>query len=119
MVEFLKINLVHILIFFLENLMKLTVIKWRDIPTQVMIKKSRREVEKMQLDNRFMEAVDSAAMAAGEVDADAYLTDWNNELIEIPDGDLKEPVVTKAAELESEFSDEILTSYINNGGYKP
>ena len=56
MVEFLKINLVHILIFFLEILMKLTVIKWRDIPTQVMIKKSRREVEKMQLDNRFMEA---------------------------------------------------------------
>ena len=41
--------------------MKLTVIKWRDIPTQVMIKKSRREVEKLQLDNRFMEAVDSAA----------------------------------------------------------
>ncbi|MGB1412651.1 MAG: virulence factor, partial [Candidatus Pseudothioglobus sp.] len=40
--------------------MKLTVIKWRDIPTQVMIKKSRREVEKVQLDNRFMEAVDSA-----------------------------------------------------------
>ena len=34
--------------------MKLTVIKWRDIPTQVMIKKSRREVEKVQLDNRFM-----------------------------------------------------------------
>ena len=38
--------------------MKLTVIKWRDIPTQVMIKKSRREVEKVQLENRFMEAVD-------------------------------------------------------------
>ena len=44
--------------------MKLTIIKWRDIPTQVMIKKSRREVEKIQLDNRFMEAVDSAATIA-------------------------------------------------------
>ena len=43
--------------------MKLTVIKWRDIPTQVMIKKSRREVEKVQLDDRFMEAVDSAAVS--------------------------------------------------------
>ncbi|MCS5614320.1 MAG: virulence factor, partial [Candidatus Marinimicrobia bacterium] len=53
--------------------MNLTVIKWRDIPTQVMIKKSRREVEKIQLDNRFMEAVDLAASVADATDADAYL----------------------------------------------
>ena len=99
--------------------MKLTVIKWRHIPPQVKIKTSPRPVEKIQPATRYMQAADSAAMAAGAVEADAYLTDWNNELIEIPDGDLKEPVATKAAELESEFSDEILTSYINNGGYKP
>ena len=99
--------------------MKLTVIKWRDIPTQVMIKKSRREVEKVQLDNRFMEAVDSAATVGESTDADAYLTDWHNEVIEIEDGDLKEPVEKKAAELESEFTDEILLSYVNNSGYKP
>ena len=99
--------------------MKLTVIKWRDIPTQVMIKKSRREVEKLQLDNRFMEAVDSAATVGDSTDADAYLTDWHNEVTEIADGDLKEPVETKAAELEAEFSDEVLLSYVNNAGYKP
>ena len=68
--------------------MKLTVIKWRDIPTQVMIKKSRREVEKVQLDNRFMEAVDSAATVGDSTDEDAYLTDWHNEVTEIEDGDL-------------------------------
>ena len=99
--------------------MKLTVIKWRDIPTQVMIKKSRREVEKVQLDNRFMEAVDSAATVGDSTDADAYLTDWHNEVTEIEDGDLKEPVEKKAAELEVEFTDEILLSYVNNSGYKP
>ena len=77
--------------------MKLTIIKWRDIPTQVMIKKSRREVEKIQLDNRFMEAVDSAATIADATDTDAYISDWNNEVIEIPDGDIKEPVAIKAA----------------------
>ncbi|MDA8755873.1 virulence factor [Candidatus Pseudothioglobus singularis] len=99
--------------------MKLTVIKWRDIPTQVMIKKSRREVEKLQLDNRFMEAVDSAATVGDSTDADAYLTDWHNEVTEIADGDLKEPVETKAAELEAEFTDEVLLSYVNNAGYKP
>ena len=99
--------------------MKLTVIKWRDIPTQVMIKKSRREVEKLQLDNRFMEAVDSAATVGDSTDADAYLTDWHNEVTEIADGDLKEPVETKAAEIEAEFTDEVLLSYVNNAGYKP
>ena len=75
--------------------MKLTVIKWRDIPTQVMIKKSRREVEKIQLDNRFMEAVDSAATVGDSTDADAYLTDWHNEVTEIEDGDLKQAVEKK------------------------
>ena len=99
--------------------MKLTVIKWRDIPTQVMIKKSRREVEKLQLDNRFMEAVDSAATVGDSTDADAYLTDWHNEVTEIADGDLREPVETRAAELEAEFTDEVLLSYVNNAGYKP
>ena len=99
--------------------MKLTVIKWRDIPTQVMIKKSRREVEKVQLDNRFMEAVDSAATLGDSTDADAYLTDWHNEVTEIEDGDLKEPVEKKAEELEAEFTDEILLSYVKNSGYKP
>ena len=99
--------------------MNLTVIKWRDIPTQVMIKKSRREVEKIQLNNRFMEAVDSAASVADATDADAYLTDWKNEVIEIPDGDLEGPVANKAAELESAFTQEILMNYVNNGGYKP
>ena len=96
--------------------MKLTVIKWRDIPTQVMIKKSRREVEKVQLDVRFMEAVDSAATIADATDTDAYISDWLNEVIEIPDGDLKEPVASKAAELESAFTQNVLLDYVNNGG---
>ena len=99
--------------------MKLIVIKWRDIPTQVMIKKSRQEVEKIQLDRRFMEAVDSAATIAGASDNETYLNEWSNELIEIPNGNMKEIVVSKAAELDSEFTPNVLLGYVNNGGYKP
>ena len=99
--------------------MKLTIIKWRDIPTQVMIKKSRREVEKIQLDSRFMEAVDAAATVDGSTDSNAYLADWNDEVIEIPDGDLKAPVQNKAAELDNSFNPEVLNSYVTNSGYKP
>jgi hypothetical protein len=99
--------------------MKLTIIKWRDIPTQVMIKKSRREVEKCQLDNRFMEAVDDAAAIAGATDTDAYLADWNNEVIEIADGDMTAPVAEKATELENTFTADTLQAYVDNGGNKP
>jgi len=99
--------------------MKLTIIKWRDIPTQVMIKKSRREVEKAQLDNRFMEAVDEAAAVASATDADAYLADWNNEVIDIEDGDMVVPVAEKAAELEDAFNTATLQAYVDNGGNKP
>ena len=99
--------------------MKLTVIKWRDIPTQVMIKKSRKEVEKIQLDDRFMEAVDSAATIADATDTDAYISDWHNEIIEISDGNLKEQVASKAAELELAFTQNVLLDYVNNGGFKP
>ncbi len=99
--------------------MKLTIIKWRDIPTQVMIKKSRREVEKVQLDRRFMEAVDSAATIAGSSDTETYLNEWNNEVIEIPDGNIKELVVSKAAELDSKFTLNVLLDYVSNKGYKP
>jgi len=66
-----------------------------------------------------MEAVDSAATVGDSTNADAYLTDWHNEVTEIADGDLKEPVETKATELETEFTDEVLLSYVNNAGYKP
>ena len=66
-----------------------------------------------------MEAVDAAATVGDLSDADAYLTDWHNEVTELEDGDLKGPVEEKAAELEAEFTDEILLSYVNNSGYKP
>jgi len=104
---------------FFGEKMKLTIIKWRDIPTQVMIKKSRREVEKAQLDNRFMEAVDEAAAVASATDADAYLADWNNEVIDIEDGDMVVPVAEKAAELEDAFNTATLQAYVDNGGNKP
>ena len=48
---------------------------WRDIPSQVAVKLGRKE-EKRMLDNRFMEAIDMAAMRGGATDTDAYLADW-------------------------------------------
>lgn len=99
--------------------MKMTIIKWRDIPTQVMIKKSRKEVEKAMLHKRFMEAVDMAAMRSGAADSDAYLNDWQNEVLEVGDGDMASLVADKVSELEAAIPPALLKQYVNNDGYQP
>ena len=43
----------------------LIIISWRDIPAQVVVKRGR-ETAKVQLSPRFQEAVDRAAMRAGD-----------------------------------------------------
>ena len=43
---------------------KSTIIYWRDIPSQVVVKQGRTSA-KAQLSKRFMEAIDKAAMRAG------------------------------------------------------
>ena len=53
----------------------LIIISWRDIPAQVVVKRGR-ETAKVQLSTRFQEAVDRAAMRAGNGSSDAYLADW-------------------------------------------
>ena len=48
------------------------IMSWHDIPVQVRAG-GRRDRVSLQLDPRFMAAVDSAAMAAGLTGSDAYL----------------------------------------------
>ena len=47
-------------------------ILWRDIPSQVLIKRGR-DRGKYMLSARFQEAIDRAAMRAGKGGSDAYL----------------------------------------------
>lgn len=51
---------------------KLTVVYWRDIPAQVIVKAGRKNA-KRQLDERFEKAIDRAAMRAKLRDSDSYL----------------------------------------------
>lgn len=99
--------------------MKLIIIKWREIPTQVMIKKGRKTIKKALLTNRFMEAVDKAAMRSGAVNSDAYLNDWQDEVIRISSGDPEHLLTEKVRELEANFPSIILQELIKNGGYQP
>jgi len=91
---------------------------WRDIPSAVSVKIGRKE-EKRMLDNRFMEAIDMAAMRDGATATDDYLADWRRaEPVAVGD-DLAAEVEAAKARLEAEFTQDKIKSLIANGGRTP
>ena len=93
----------------------LTIISWRDIPAQVVVKRGR-EAAKVQLSQRFQEAVDRAAMRAGKGSSDAYLADWKRSEPRPCGEDLKAEAEAEAAKLEAQYSDEALERLIRAKG---
>ncbi|MFN0191308.1 MAG: virulence factor [Aestuariivirga sp.] len=96
----------------------LVVTYWRDIPSAVSVKAGRKE-EKRMLDNRFMEAIDMAAMRGGATDTDSYLADWRRgEPIPVSD-DLAAEADKAKAQFESDYPLERIKALIANGGKTP
>ena len=96
---------------------KLITVYWRDIPAQVMAKE-RRETAKVQLSERFADAIDRAAMRAGKGSTDAYLEEWRK--VPTPCGDdLQAEAEAAAAKLEQEYDKERLMALIRNLGNEP
>ena|ERR1700691_4301848 len=93
----------------------LIVISWRDIPAQVIVKRGR-EAAKVQLSQRFQEAVDRAAMRAGKGSSDAYLADWQRSAPKPCGDDLKSEAAAEAARLEAAFTDQDLDRLIRAKG---
>jgi hypothetical protein len=80
----------------------LTVLYWRDIPSQVIVK-AGRAAAKRQLSERFIRAIDAAAMHAGAKSDDAYLAEWRRgEAVPCGD-DLEAEADASAAWLEAEY----------------
>ncbi len=97
-------------------MVKLTLISWRDIPSQVIGQRGRKR-EKGMLSQRFQEAIDRAAMRAGKGGSDAYIAEWRRDRTSLDtDDDLGEIVARELQRLESEYSDERLTQMIRNHG---
>ena len=93
----------------------LTIISWRDIPAQVIVKRGR-EAAKVQLSQRFQEAVDRAAMRAGKGSSDAYLADWRRSGPRPCGDDLQAEAAAEAARLEARYSDADLERLIRSKG---
>lgn len=94
---------------------QLTIIGWRDIPAQVIVKRGR-EVAKIQLSQRFQEAVDRAAMRAGKGSSDAYLADWKRSDPKPVSDDIEAEASAAAAALEARYTDEDLERLIRAKG---
>ena len=96
----------------------LIVISWRDVPAQVIAKRGR-EVAKVQLSPRFMEAVDRAAMRAGRGSSDAYLEDWRRSPPRPCGDDIHAEAAAEAARIEARYSDDALEALIRAKGLDP
>jgi Virulence factor len=97
---------------------ELILVCWRDIPAQVIVKAGRRTA-KRQLDERFQEAIDRAAMRAGLRDTDGYLGEWRRTVTGECGDDLEAEADAAAARVDGDYPQARLRALVANGGRQP
>lgn len=95
---------------------QVTIVYWRDMPAQVIVGRGRRGV-KIQLTERFEQAIDRAAMASGAAGTDAYLAEWRKADPVPVEGSDQEAAEATAAALEAEYDRDRLKALIANNGW--
>jgi hypothetical protein len=95
---------------------EVTVVYWRDIPAQVIVGKGRRG-SKVQLSERFEQAIDRCAMKIGARDSDSYLAEWRKAAVGDVEGEPDAVAASEAARLEAEFDTAKLKSLIDADGW--
>ncbi|MEE9387448.1 MAG: virulence factor [Paracoccaceae bacterium] len=95
-----------------------TVVFWRDMPAQVIVGKGRRGA-KVQLPERFEQAIDRAAMKTGAAGTDDYLADWRKaDAYQVDhDGSDMDVAQAEAARLDQEYDLERIKALIANDGW--
>ena len=95
---------------------EVTVVFWRDIPAQVIVGKGRSG-SKVQLPERFEQAIDRCAMKIGAKDADAYLAEWRKAAPYVVEGEPAEVARSEAARLDASYDNDVLKTLINAEGW--
>jgi len=80
----------------------LSIIYWRDIPSQVVAREGRKAA-KRELPERFIRAIDAAAMHARASSEDSYLADWRRSDPAPCGDDIEAEADAAAARLEREY----------------
>lgn len=96
--------------------MTVTLIMWRDIPSQ-LVKKQGRKSEKLMLSNRFQEAIDRAAMREGVHDSDGYLEGWHRETLPTGEEEVDDKLVNTGQMFEDKYDEDALSDLVKNGGW--
>ncbi len=84
---------------------------WRNIPAMVTAREGRKRA-KIQLPQRFQNAIDEAAMRAGLIGTDEYLEEWRRGPWEEREGSPEEVAQAVAQELEAAFPREKLRALL-------
>jgi hypothetical protein len=96
---------------------ELTVIKWRDIPMQIVVRDDAGGSARRLLPERFQEAVDAAAMVAGLIGSDDYTEQMAMDRSQV--GDDLEVEASKAEDsVLAEWTEDQLKVAIRAGGYQ-
>lgn len=94
---------------------EVTIVYWRDIPAQVIVGKGRKAA-KVQLNERFEQAIDRAAMKTGAAGTDDYLAEWRKAAPYEVAGEQDEVARAEAARLEADYDKTRLLALIDNDG---
>ena len=92
-----------------------TILYWRDMPAQVLVGRGRK-AHKVQLPERFEQAIDRAAMKSGAAGTDDYLDGMRRGDPYPVEGDDAEVAAAEAARLDAEYTPERLRALIENDG---
>ena len=92
------------------------IVYWRDIPAQVIVGKGR-QAAKVQLPERFEQAIDRAAMKIGAEDTDAYLSEWRKGTYYQVEGDQTDIAKSEATRIETEYDQDKIKKLIANDGW--
>ena len=98
------------------TLQPVTIVYWRDIPAQVIVGKGRRGA-KVQLPERFEQAIDRCAMKVGARDTDSYLSEWRKADPYNVAGEQEQVARAEAARLEAEYDADRIKALIANDGW--
>jgi len=94
---------------------QLTVIRWRDIPLQVVARGDDGSSARALLTDRFQEAVDASAMVDGLIGSDEYTGEMAMDR-RACGPDLEAEVQAEADRIEAAWSDDDLRVAIRAGG---
>ena len=94
----------------------LTIVYWRDIPAQVIVKQNDQSA-KRQLTDRFQEAIDTAAMRSKSFDSDAYLSEWRHGDSEPCGDDLEGEAEAAVTAIEAAYDEPRLRQLITSDGW--